>query len=80
MASWLADALLYDLDEELSQMNGFYTILGRHVIHRGRVREAMGVLQSRLEEKTMKLNPKKVGIPDYGQSGSNFLDSASRET
>ena len=24
VASWLADVLLYDLDRELSQMNGYY--------------------------------------------------------
>lgn len=61
VASWLADALLYDLDEELSQMNGFYTRYSDDMLFIGEEYEkAMGVLQSRLEEKTMKLNPKKV--------------------
>lgn len=61
VASWLADALLYDLDEELSQMNGFYTRYSDDMLFIGEeYKKAMGVLQSRLEEKTMKLNPKKV--------------------
>lgn len=61
VASWLADVLLYDLDEELSQMNGFYTRYSDDMLFIGEEYEkAMGVLQNRLEEKTMKLNPKKV--------------------
>lgn len=61
VASWLADALLYDLDEELSQMNGFYTRYSDDMLFIGEEYEkAMSVLQKRLEEKTMKLNPKKV--------------------
>lgn len=61
VASWLADALLYDLDEELSQMNGFYTRYSDDMLFIGEEYEkAMNVLQNRLEEKTMKLNPKKV--------------------
>ena len=61
VASWLADALLYDLDKELSQMNGFYTRYSDDMLFIGEEYEkAMSVLQKRLEEKTMKLNPKKV--------------------
>lgn len=61
VASWLADVLLYDLDEELSQMNAFYTRYSDDMLFVGKEYEkAMSVLQSRLEEKTMKLNPKKV--------------------
>ena len=61
VASWLADALLYDLDEELSQMNGFYTRYSDDMLFIGEEYEkAMSVLQKRLEEKTMRLNPKKV--------------------
>jgi len=61
VASWLADVLLYDLDDELSQMNGFYTRYSDDMLFLGEDYEkAMNVLQSRLEEKTMKLNPKKV--------------------
>ena len=61
VASWLADVLLYELDDELSQMNGFYTRYSDDMLFLGEEYEkAMNVLQSRLEEKTMKLNPKKV--------------------
>lgn len=61
VASWLADVLLYDLDEELSQMNGFYTRYSDDMLFIGEEYEkAMSVLQQRLDEKTMKLNPKKV--------------------
>lgn len=61
VASWLADVLLYDLDDELSQMNGFYTRYSDDMLFVGKEYEkAMSVLQSRLDEKTMKLNPKKV--------------------
>lgn len=61
VASWLADVLLYDLDEELSQMDGFYTRYSDDMLFVGKeYGKAMSVLQSRLEGKTMKLNPKKV--------------------
>lgn len=61
VASWLADVLLYDLDEELSQMDGFYTRYSDDMLFVGKeYGKAMSVLQNRLEEKTMKLNPKKV--------------------
>ena len=61
VASWLADVLLYDLDDELSQMDGFYTRYSDDMLFIGEEYEkAMRVLQSRLEEKAMKLNPKKV--------------------
>lgn len=61
VASWLADVLLYDLDEELSRMDGFYTRYSDDMLFIGKEYEkAMSILQGRLEEKTMKLNPKKV--------------------
>ena len=61
VASWLADVLLHDLDDELSRMNGFYTRYSDDMLFVGEeYKKAMNVLQSRLEEKTMKLNPKKV--------------------
>lgn len=61
VASWLADVLLYDLDEELSRMDGFYTRYSDDMLFIGKEYEkAMNILQGRLEEKTMKLNPKKV--------------------
>ena len=61
VASWLADVLLYDLDAELSQMNGFYVRYSDDMLFIGKDYEkAMDTLQKRLEDKSMKLNPKKV--------------------
>lgn len=61
VASWLANVLLYDLDEELSRMNGYYVRYSDDMLFIGEdYGKAMDVLQKRLEEKTMKLNPKKV--------------------
>lgn len=61
VASWLADVLLYELDEELSQMNGYYVRYSDDMLFIGEDYEkAMSILQKRLDEKSMKLNPKKV--------------------
>lgn len=61
VASWLADVLLYDLDEELSRMNGYYVRYSDDMLFTGEDHgKAMDVLQKRLEEKSMRLNPKKV--------------------
>lgn len=61
VASWLADVLLYDLDEELSQMNGYYVRYSDDMLFIGQDYEkAMCVLQERLDGMSMKLNPKKV--------------------
>lgn len=61
VASWLANVLLYDLDEELSRMNGYYVRYSDDMLFIGKDYEkAMCVLQKRLEEMSMKLNPKKV--------------------
>lgn len=62
VASWLADVLLYDIDDELSQMNGYYVRYSDDMLFVGEdYQKAMRVLQMRLDEKAMKLNPKKVG-------------------
>lgn len=61
VASWLANVLLYNLDEELSQMNGFYVRYSDDMLFIGEEHDkAMNVLVKRLDEKSMKLNPKKV--------------------
>lgn len=61
VASWLADVLLYDLDEELSQLNGFYVRYSDDMLFIGEDYEkAMNILQQRLSEMSMALNPKKV--------------------
>lgn len=61
VASWLADVLLYDLDEKLSQMNGYYVRYSDDMLYVGDDHEkAMSILEQRLGEMSMKLNPKKV--------------------
>lgn len=61
VASWLADVLLYDLDDELSRMNGYYVRYSDDMLFIGEDYEkAMGVLELRLADMQMKLNPKKV--------------------
>ena len=61
VASWLADVLLYNLDEELSQMNGFYIRYSDDMLFIGDAYErVMSILLQRLSEKSMSLNPKKV--------------------
>lgn len=61
VASWLADVVLYDLDEELSQMDDYYTRYSDDMLYIGENYEkAMNILERRLDEKSMKLNPKKV--------------------
>lgn len=61
VASWLADVLLCDLDEELSRMNGYYVRYSDDMLFIGQDYEkAMRVLQKRLDGMSMKLNPKKV--------------------
>lgn len=61
VASWLADVLLYDLDEKLSQMDGYYVRYSDDMLYVGSDYEkAMGILEQRLSEMSMKLNPKKV--------------------
>lgn len=61
VASWLADVILYDLDQELSQMDGDYKRYSDDMLFAGEDYEkAMSVLEIRLGEKSMKLNPKKV--------------------
>nr|DAE55225.1 MAG TPA: hypothetical protein [Caudoviricetes sp.] len=61
VASWLADVLLYDLDEELSRLNGYYVRYSDDMLFLGKDYEkAMSVLQQRLGGMSMTLNPKKV--------------------
>lgn len=61
VASWLANVLLYDLDEELSRMRGFYVRYSDDMLFIGEDYEkAMCVLQQKLDAMSMKLNPKKV--------------------
>lgn len=61
VASWLADVLLFDIDDELSNLNGYYVRYSDDMLFIGPdYQKAMDILQQRLSEKSMKLNPKKV--------------------
>lgn len=61
VASWLADVSLYELDEELSQMTGYYVRYSDDMLFIGKdYQKAMNILEQRLGEKNMRLNPKKV--------------------
>lgn len=61
VASWLADVILYDIDEELTKLDGYYVRYSDDILFVGSAHEtAMDVLREKLAEKEMKLNPKKV--------------------
>jgi hypothetical protein len=61
VASWLADVLLYHIDEELSQLNGYYVRYSDDMLYIGKdYKKAMNILRDRLGEMQMQLNPKKV--------------------
>lgn len=61
VASWLADVILYDIDEELAKLNGYDVRYSDDILFVGPDHEAaMNVLRDKLDEKEMKLNPKKV--------------------
>lgn len=65
VASWLADVILYDLDDCLSKLNGVYYRFSDDMMFIGDDRcEAMDVLQTDLENMQMQLNPKKVEYVD----------------
>ena len=61
VASWLADVLLYKLDEELSSMSGYYVRYSDDMLYVGSDYQwAMERLECRLSEMGMQLNPSKV--------------------
>lgn len=61
VASWLADVLLYNLDEEMSKLQGYYVRYSDDMLYIGSDYQwAMEILQKRLGEMEMKLNPDKV--------------------
>ena len=61
VASWLADVLLYKLDEELSSMSGYYVRYSDDMVYVGSDYQwAMERLECRLSEMEMQLNPSKV--------------------
>lgn len=65
VASWLADVLLYHIDEKLSKMQGYYVRYSDDMLYIGRdYEQAMQVLSDELAKMRMKLNPKKVELLD----------------
>ena len=61
VAAFLADAVLYDLDERMSSLDGDYTRYSDDSLYIGEDYEkAMAIMKEELEDKGMSLNPKKV--------------------
>ena len=61
VASWLADVLLYHIDERLTKLNGYYVRYSDDMLFIGPDAElAMQVLTEELARMEMRLNPKKV--------------------
>lgn len=65
VASWLADVLLYHIDERLSGMKGYYVRYSDDMLYIGPdYEQAMQILQDELSKMQMKLNHKKVELLD----------------
>lgn len=61
VASWLADVMLYHIDEQLSGLDGYYVRYSDDTLFIGKDYErAMQIMQDELAKMEMKLNPKKV--------------------
>ena len=61
VASWLADVLLYHIDERLAGLDGYYVRYSDDMLFIGRdADKAMSILTEELGRMQMKLNPKKV--------------------
>lgn len=61
VAAFLADAMLYDIDEKISRLNGVYTRYSDDILFVGKdYQKAMDILKEELSSMRMKLNPKKV--------------------
>ncbi len=61
VASWLADVILYDLDDELSRLDMYYVRYSDDMLGIGPDAEkGMQILEEGLAKMDMKLNPKKV--------------------
>lgn len=65
VAAFLADAVLYDMDAALSEMNVFYVRYSDDILVLGKSwKEGYKLLQEKLAEKELTLNPKKVEFLD----------------
>lgn len=66
VASWLADVMLYEIDNHLSELKGMYVRYSDDILYIGRFYDyAMKILEKNLEIMSMKLNPKKVEYLSY---------------
>ena len=68
VASWLADTVLYELDEKMTKLGGFYVRYSDDILFIGEnYNKAMVILAEHLSLMEMQLNPKKVEYlsPDH---------------
>ncbi len=87
-ASWLADVILYHIDEKLSNLNGYYVRYSDDSLFIGEDnKKAMAIMKEELGKMGMKLNPKKVEMLDanhwfkflgYSIKGKDISLSSSR--
>ena len=88
VAAWLADVVLYHIDEQLASLNGYYVRYSDDTLFVGEDYEkAMQIMQDELMKMQMKLNPKKVEYLDaqhwfkflgYSIKGRNISLSSTR--
>lgn len=65
VASWLADVILYHIDEQLASLDGYYVRYSDDMLFIGPdYPRAMEILQTELAKMQMRLNPKKVEYLD----------------
>lgn len=65
VASWLADVILYHIDDKLSKLDGEYQRYCDDILFTGPDYEkALAILKEELEKMQLKLNPKKVEFID----------------
>lgn len=88
VAAWLADAVLYHIDKQLSALDGYYVRYSDDTLFVGKdYAKAMSVMEQELGKMQMKLNPKKVEYLDaqhwfkflgYSIKGHNISLSSTR--
>lgn len=67
VASWLADVVLYHIDDRLSRLGGYYVRYSDDTLFIGKdYKEAMVIMTEELAKMGMTLNPKKVEYLDSG--------------
>lgn len=65
VAAWLADVILYHIDEKLANLDGYYVRYSDDMLFVGKdYPRAMEILETELMKMQMKLNPKKVEYLD----------------